>query len=234
MSLLSILTEIDHSVSRSAIAWTAESRVIRGIAWLGASNTLLKGGVPATLFWYLWVRDAGKLAKRHQLLATLLTTIIAIILGRMLANFLPFRLRPIGSAEIVGENAQQSGFVEAWSAMPSDHAVMFFALANCFFLMSRAAGIFLFLHAAIFVCSARILLGLHFPSDVLVGAVVGVAISLILMPSLTRLTGRLHKKYFWHLRPEIRYAVLFLVTFQFATMFDSARDVATKLVRFIF
>lgn len=199
--------------------------------WLGANNALVKGGVPAALYWYLWFRDADQPVRRSQLIATLLITMVAISVGRALANFLPFRLRPLGSAEIVGESAQQSKFVEAWSAMPSDHAVMFFALAACFFLTSRAAGTFLFLHAALFVCSARIFLGLHFPSDVIVGAVVGVTIAFVLLPSLTRFTERLRRKDFWRLRPEIGYALLFLVTFQFATMFDGARDLAGRLIR---
>lgn len=234
MSVFSTLIGIDHSISRSAIAWTAENQVIRGIMWLGANNLLLKGGVPATVYWYLWFRDADQPIKRSQLIATLPITVIAICIGRALANLLPFRLRPIGSAEIVGENVEQNRFLEAWSAMPSDHAVMFFTLAGCFFLLSHSAGIFLFLHAAFFVCAARVFLGLHFPSDVVVGAVVGITIAFILMSPSTRFVERLRGKTFCDIPPKIGYALLFLATFQFATMFDSARDLANKLSRFFF
>ncbi|MCZ0962975.1 phosphatase PAP2 family protein [Paracoccus benzoatiresistens] len=197
-------------------------------------NALLKGAVPAAVFWYLWFRNDQQPRKHSQLVATLLTVAVAIVAGRTLANFLPFRPRPLATPEVMGANVKTSAFFEDWSSMPSDHAVMFFTLAGCIFLIARREGIALFLHAAFFVCAARVLFGLHFLSDVVVGAVVGTAIAFAVMPVLTQLVQRLRQGIRWTMRPQVEYPLLFLVTFQFATMFDGARDLAIRAARFLF
>ncbi len=118
--------------------------------------------------------------------------------------------------------------------MPSDHAVLFFSLAGCVFLISRGWGVMLFLHAALYVCAARVLFGLHFTSDIVVGALVGTAIAFALMPPLTRLVLKWRMDRLAALRPEITYPLLFLATFQFATMFEAVRHIAERLVSFLF
>lgn len=233
MTVISALLEIDHTISRNLIDWTSESRLVRGIMAPGVGNILVKGAVPAAVFWYLWFRDGHQPGKRSQLIATLLTAVLAIIAGRVLANFLPFRPRPLGTEEVMGANARESRFLDTWSSMPSDHAVMFFTLAGCIFLISRREGIVLFLHAAFFVCAARVLFGLHFLSDIVVGAIVGTVIAFALMPPLTRFVQRQCEIRHWGLRREIGYPLLFLVTLQFSTMFDAARDIASRLARFL-
>ncbi len=57
-------------------------------------------------------------------------------------------------------------------SFPSDHAAVAFAIAFGVFAFSRRVGI-LFLAAATLISLSRIALGLHYPSDVLAGALVG-------------------------------------------------------------
>ena len=57
-------------------------------------------------------------------------------------------------------------------SFPSDHAAVAFAIAFGVLAFSRRAGI-LFLAAATLISLSRIALGLHYPSDVLAGALVG-------------------------------------------------------------
>ena len=234
MSLLSTLIEIDQSISKTLIPWNANARIIRGIMDLGADNNLFKGVVPASVIWYLWGLPNDRIKRHLQLIATFITAAIAIAVGRILANFMPFRVRPIGIPEIAGPYVKQSDFIEQWSAMPSDHATMFFALASCILLISKSAGVFLLLHAAVIVCASRVLLGLHFFSDVVVGGLIGIAIALALMPNLVRVIMYLRARYDFSLISKFRYPLLFLVTFQFATMFDDVRRFAEKLVHFLF
>lgn len=229
-----ILAEIDFSISRSAIQWAEQSRLIRGILSPFLGNALVKGAVPAAVFWYLWFRDDRQPAKHAPLVATLLTAVIAIAVGRLLANVMPFRPRPLATPEVMGEGVRASAFLDEWSSMPSDHAVMFFALAGCIFLISRREGIALFLHAALFVCASRVLFGLHFLSDVVAGAILGMVIAFALMPVLARLVQKQGERRDWNIRPQVEYPLLFLVTFQFATMFDGARDLVSRAARFLF
>lgn len=210
MSMFNVFAEIDYTISRNLIEWTSETRPIQLIMSAGLRNDLVKGAVPAAIFWYLWFRDGHQPVKRSQLIATLLTSVFAIIVGRALASILPFRSRPLGTEEVMGANPKQSAFLDNWSSMPSDHAIMFFTLAGCIFLISRREGIVLFLHAAFFVCAARVLLGMHYLTDIIVGAIVGLTIALTSMPVLARFIQRKCDKPQWSLRPEIGYPLLFL------------------------
>ena len=230
MSVFSVFAEIDYTISKNLIEWTSETRPIQLIMRAGTQNDLVKGAVPAAIFWYLWFRDGHQSVKRSQLVATLLTSVFAIIVGRGLASILPFRSRPLGTEEVMGADTKQSAFLDNWSSMPSDHAIMFFTLAGCIFLISQREGILLFLHAAFFVCAARVMLGMHYLTDVIVGAIVGLTIALALMPILTRFIQQKCDKPQWSLRPEIGYPLLFLVTFQFATMFNAARGLVGKML----
>lgn len=57
----------------------------------------------------------------------------------------------------MGANEQHDRFLDEWSSMPSDHALMFFAMAGCIVMISRPAGIGLFIHAAVFDASRDLL-----------------------------------------------------------------------------
>lgn len=79
-------------------------------------------------------------------------------------------------------------------AFPSDHAVMAGAAAAGLWLVSRRLGL-LAIAAAVTMAAARVYVGAHWPGDVLVGLVLGAAVTLagyrflrpLLAGSLTRL-----------------------------------------------
>jgi undecaprenyl-diphosphatase len=57
-------------------------------------------------------------------------------------------------------------------AFPSGHAAFFFALSFIVFLYNKKAGLLFFI-ASILICLGRVIVGVHWPSDILVGAMVG-------------------------------------------------------------
>ena len=80
-------------------------------------------------------------------------------------------------------------------------------------------------------------LGLHFPGEILVGAVVGMALGFVLAPLISILIQRIDRSSPSRpsalTRPEIAYPVRFLVTFEFATMFDGARHLVHELLEIV-
>ncbi len=58
-------------------------------------------------------------------------------------------------------------------AFPSGHAAFFFALSTIVYLYNKKIGILFFLGSFI-ICLARIFTGIHWPTDILAGAIVGV------------------------------------------------------------
>jgi undecaprenyl-diphosphatase len=59
------------------------------------------------------------------------------------------------------------------ASFPSGHATFYFALATVVFLRNKKAGILFYL-AAFLICLGRIFVGIHWPSDILIGALVGI------------------------------------------------------------
>ena len=116
-----------------------------------------------------------------------------------------------------------------WSSFPSDNAALSFAIAAGVALAGRRLGVAAFLWAAVVVCAPRIYGGLHYASDILGGALIGVgavhlSAALQVGKRLERLAiavdGRL---------PGATGALLFLVAFQITTLFDDVRQIATVL-----
>ena len=60
-----------------------------------------------------------------------------------------------------------------WSAFPSDHAVMYSALAVGLCFVSLRLGLFATVYVVCAICFPRAYLGYHYPTDLLVGAVIG-------------------------------------------------------------
>jgi undecaprenyl-diphosphatase len=63
----------------------------------------------------------------------------------------------------------------ATSSFPSGHAAFFFALSTVVYLYNKKTG-FLFLLTSLLISVSRVFAGMHWPSDVLAGAVIGVIV----------------------------------------------------------
>lgn len=59
------------------------------------------------------------------------------------------------------------------SSFPSGHAAFYFALSTIVYFYNKKAGI-LFLFASFLISISRVFVGVHWPSDILVGAIVGI------------------------------------------------------------
>lgn len=73
-----------------------------------------------------------------------------------------------------------------WDSLPSSHAVFFSALAGSSFLFKKKAVSFCLILVAIIIAFARVIAGVHWPSDVVAGLVFGGIIGYFLAKGLDK------------------------------------------------
>jgi undecaprenyl-diphosphatase len=225
---------LDPAIVHALNHWAHRSEVLDGAVRLLAWNDMLKGGFAVALVWWVWFRPVPHRQRvREIVLATLLTCFAALLLGRALAQALPFRLRPIQDLGFgfVPPYGADPKLLEHWSSMPSDHAILFVTLAVGLLRAAPPFGAVLLLHALFVVCLPRVYLGLHWPSDILVGAAIGTMLGIAgtIAPVRARIAAPLLR---WTDRhPGLFHALFFALSFQVASLFVGVRDLLGFVVR---
>ncbi|MBI5306255.1 phosphatase PAP2 family protein [Candidatus Wolfebacteria bacterium] len=77
-------------------------------------------------------------------------------------------------------------------SFPSGHAAFFFALALPIFFLNRKAG-YWFFGGAVLMGIARIFTGVHWPADILVGALIGLASGFLIKKILSSIDKNIDK-----------------------------------------
>jgi undecaprenyl-diphosphatase len=191
-----------------------------------SSNQLVKGGILLTFIWYLWFKkEKNHPNNREYIILSLFSSTIAIALGKALALTLPFRIRPLHneSLHFIIPHGINQKLICAWSSFPSDHAVLFISLSISIFYISRRIGLYAFFYTIVFILFPRIYLGLHYTTDIIAGAIIGMIIPMIVNSYFVK-NKNIQSIVNWsNSKPEFFYPLFFLFTYQIATLFDDSR-----------
>lgn len=173
---------------------------------------------------------------RERIILTLCSGFIAIILGRFLAYILPFRLRPLQNLLLHFKVPYgiSPDTLNSWSSFPSDHAVLFFALATGIFIISRKIGILTAIYILLVICFPRLYCGLHYMTDIIAGAVIGIGIGWFVLSAKINKYIAMPAMYWLNRSPGSFYACFFLLTFLLADMFDSVMELGIYLKILLF
>jgi undecaprenyl-diphosphatase len=203
------------------------NRAAHHLEWLDqaivviSNSDLLKGGIVLAFFWAMWFRVP---ARRDRLLAALAGSLLALFIARVLAYVLPNRVRPLldPSMHFIAPFGlpDQSNWTD-WSSFPSDHAALFFAIVAGVALANRGAGIAGLVYVIVAICFPRIYVGIHYPSDIVAGAVIGVGCVMLVVEWRGFWVNRALP--FLERHPGWGYGLLYLLTFQIATLFWDVR-----------
>lgn len=139
-----------------------------------AANDLVFVIVAIVALTFLVPWGARTLERRTGAVLATASAGLALLIAQPIANAVD-RARPFVThphAELLIKHANDAGF-------PSDHATGAFALAMGLWLYDRVIGGVALVLAAI-VAFARVYVGAHYPSDVVAGALLGIAVALVL------------------------------------------------------
>src|SRR5262245_35685470 len=187
---------------------------------------VLKGGVAMAILWWMWFHSrAGRNQGQQYVLPTLLTSMAALLVAPSLAYALPSSPRPIPEPSInfTVSYTMTIQWLIRWSAFPSDHAVLFFALATGIYCAWRKLGLLMYLYFTLLVCFPRLYLGIHWFTDLAAGAILGIAIAWVgYLPAVRAWINRPLMP-LAQTHPSLFYSALFLLTYQIATLFTDVR-----------
>ena len=193
-----------------------------------------KAGPITLLLWALWFRPNDEISRqsiRTGLTSALIITLPLILIGRLLAELLPFKHRPIHTPDFAVNMSEFQTVMElnGWSSMPSDHAVLFFGLATALLWVNRKAAVFAFAWTLVIICLPRIFFGWHWPSDIAVGALIGIATAALLFIPIKAVVGWSGIIPYFEARPWVGYPILFFLTYELTQMFPLAREIVSLL-----
>ncbi|MFJ7858041.1 undecaprenyl-diphosphatase [Peribacillus sp. NPDC097206] len=103
-----------------------------------------------------------------------LTFILAEVVGKLVSK-LHTNYQPFAVLDDVNKLIEK----DINNSFPSDHTILFFSFCMTFWLFSKSRYRFLWLVVAVLVALSRVGVGVHYPADITVGALISMVVSFI-------------------------------------------------------
>lgn len=122
------------------------------------------------LILFLWKRN------RLMVISAGVSIVVSRLIIAEIVKILLRRPRPYTALEIVNKLIVENN---DFKSFPSGHAAIFFAIAMAVYFFNKKLGIAFFI-SAILISVARVFVGVHWPSDILSGAIIGIISAVII------------------------------------------------------
>lgn len=195
-------------------------------------NDLVKGGLILALLWWFWSKpDAARARRREVIIACAAGALVAAFASRFLIRLPIGHERPFMTPGLNFEVPSEKSWERRPGSFPSDHAALAFSLVTGLFMISRPLGLTMTAYVLVFVCLPRIYLGLHWPSDIIGGAVLGLLATVLATRERVRLFLVTPALKLLARSPQTFYVAAFLVSYGLMTRFDGLRSLVAWAVR---
>lgn len=224
---------IDTSTAQFFNHYVHRSQIFDAMIFQISHNHLFKGAVLYSIIAYAWfkVQIENEVLKKKTFLTIFVAAIAAILIARLVAIISPFRYRPIYDPQLHLQLpfSIHGGELNGWSSFPSDHAALFFAISLAIFFLHKRLGLFAIAYTVLFICVPRLILGFHFLTDIIAGAVIGGFVSWLVFRTVIHSKLLSSLVAFSESKPQFFYPIFLFFTYQLYEMFERMRDVFPTL-----
>jgi membrane-associated phospholipid phosphatase len=227
------MNAFDVAILRFLNQFAHHSRVFDRVMGAFAHHAVFQGWVLVAVFWWVWFQPGqANLKNRKIVVATMVGAVLGVVVGRLLADFLPFRVRPLISPELglVLPYGVSADPFRTWSSFPSDHAMVFFAMSTGLWYVSKTLGAGLTLYVACMIAFPRVYLGFHYPTDIIGGGLFGVLFAYIANIEGVRARLAAPAMRWLNAHPASFYTCFFLFNMGLASLFDPLRELASSSI----
>lgn len=130
----------------------------------------------ALLYWFTRTNE-----NRMMVVCATSTFVLAELFGKV-AGLLHFNQQPFAELPNVNQLVEKA----VNNSFPSDHTILFFSFCMSYWLFKKKGG-FLWMLLAVCVGISRIWVGVHYPADVIVGALISIGSALTVYLVVPRL-----------------------------------------------
>jgi undecaprenyl-diphosphatase len=231
-----LLDQFDLPILKFLTGFAGRSDFVDRFAFALSDYDTFKGVVMMSLLWLAWFyREPGETpAQQDQrqihLLIVFVGSVATVILSRILQLSLHFHKRPLlDGLDLKFPTVVDPATINPWNSFPSDHMMLFCALATGLWQVNRRIGGFAFFWTIIVIALPRIYLGVHYPSDIVAGILLGV-LCMLGFERLPLQNGGARLLAWSKIHPALFFCGAFLATEQVAHLFDDVRDFCRTMI----
>ena len=235
--IIGLIAGLDRSIILFINGFEGRSGTFDRAVRLVTGEPLIQGSFLFLFIWWLWFSNGGARSDdRIRAIRAAFGIVLALILARATQMLLPGRLRPINDPTLPFVAPSGLGYerLEHWNSFPSDHAVIYSAIATVIWLRNRWLGALAFAWTLAVGSLPRLYFGLHYPTDVAGGVVLGTAVGYIAQRVGLPATVTDAVLFWERRRAQIFYPLAVLFTYELLTLFDDFRRVGRAAVQVLF
>jgi undecaprenyl-diphosphatase len=109
--------------------------------------------------------------------------------------------------------------------------MLWMTVATGIFLVWRGVGVLAILYTVLFICVPRAYLGFHYPTDLLVGAAVGIGITYVMTRDAIRVRYAAPALRWIERCPGPSAMLAFILCLELVTQFDELRTLASSVLK---
>jgi len=132
--------------------------------------------------WLILLLFTRNKINRVTVLCALISVVFAELIGKLVGQ-LHFNYQPFVDLADVNKLIEK----EVGNSFPSDHTIIFFAVCVTLWMFKKGWGV-LWLVLAILVGVSRIWVGVHYPADVVTGAIISTVVAIVVYTFVPKLS----------------------------------------------